>query len=185
MIFDNIEANEQELASLSEDFGKIMTFGEHIKGTMLHKEDTVCNHLFIIQKGLARAFYYKDGQDITAHFALEGTSITAIDSLIQRKRSRYNIEVLEDSSIISISKEDMDALLKEKPQYEKHIRLYMEQIYIDLAERVEDLVFHSAKERYDKILEKTPQLIQRVNLKHIASYLGITQETLSRIRAMD
>ena len=185
MIFDNAGLDEKELASLYEDFSKIMVIGDYPKHHFLHKENTICNHLFIIQQGLARAFYHKDGQDVTAHFALEGTSITAIDSLIQRKKSRYNLELLEDSTVISISRDDLDDLLSEKPQYEKQIRLYMEQIYIDLAERIEDIIFHNARERYNKIMDKTPELIQRVNLRYIASYLGITQETLSRIRAKE
>lgn len=73
-------------------------------------------------------------------------------------------------------------MLKEKPHYEKYIRIFLEQIYIDLAERVEDLLFHSVKERYDKLIKNTPSLLQRMHLKHIASFIGITQKTLSRIR---
>ena len=73
-------------------------------------------------------------------------------------------------------------LLTNKPQYEKYIRLVLEQVYIDLVERFEDLLFYTAKERYEKLIEKTPNLLQRVNLEHIASFIGITQETLSRIR---
>jgi len=173
MIFEKLsEVNESDLTELLVDFQKIMNKDSF----------SVCNHLYLIEKGIARAFYYKDGKDITAHFAVENGTITAIDSFIQRKKSRYNIEVLEDSEIISISHEDLQNLLKEKPAYEKYTRMFLEQIYIDLAERVEDLLFHNAKERYDKLVEKTPDLLQRVHLKHIASFIGITQETLSRIR---
>lgn len=183
MIFEKLkDVNESDLAELLTDFQKIMKRESFSKKELLHNEGTVCNHLFLIEKGIARSFYYKDGKDITAHFAIENGTITAIDSFIQRKNSRYNIELLEDSEIISISHQDMHDLLQEKPQYEKYIRIFLEQIYIDLAERIEDLLFHTAKERYDKLVENTPNLLQRVNLKHIASYIGITQETLSRIR---
>lgn len=183
MIFEKLkDVNESDLAELLTDFQKIMKKESFSKKELLHNEGTVCNHLFLIEKGIARSFYYKDGKDITAHFAIENGTITAIDSFIQRKNSRYNIELLEDSEIISISHQDMHDLLQEKPQYEKYIRIFLEQIYIDLAERIEDLLFHTAKERYDKLVENTPNLLQRVNLKHIASYIGITQETLSRIR---
>ena len=186
MIFNNInDIDNTTLAQLHSDFEKIIQRHSYPKHYLLQKEGTVCNHLFLIENGLARAFYYKDGQDITAHFAVEKTTTTAIDSFIQRKRSRYNIELLEDSEITFISHQDLHSLLEEKPHYEKFVRMFLEQIYIDLVERIEDLLFYTAKERYIKLIEKNPTLLQRASLKHIASYLGITQETLSRIRAKD
>jgi CRP-like cAMP-binding protein len=160
-----------------------MTFQELPSKHLLHCEGTICNHFFILHKGLARAYYYKDAKDITAHFAIENTTITAIDSFIQRKKSRYNIELLEDTSLSYINHDDWRKLLEDKPHYEKYARIFLENIYIDIAERIEDLLFHSAKERFVKLNNKFPSLQQRVNLGYIASYIGITQETLSRIRA--
>lgn len=179
MIFEQIA---QLPAHILADFQAIMHTATYPKGHLLHKENQICNHLYIIQKGIARSFYHKDGKDITAHFALESGTITAIDSFIQRKRSRYNIEVLEEAEIIAIAHKDLQALIEKNPTYEKFIRLYLEQIYIDLAERIEDLLFHTAKERYDKLTSENPSLLQRVNLQHIASFIGVTQETLSRVR---
>ena len=183
MIFNNPILSDQTSLDFSEDFGKLMTFQELPTKHLLHCEGTICNHFYILHKGLARAFYYKDDKDITAHFAIENTTITAIDSFIQRKKSRYNIELLENTSLSYINYEDWKKLLEDKPHYEKYARIFLENIYIDIAERIEDLLFHSAKERYEKLLRKFPSLQQRVNLGHIASYIGITQETLSRIRA--
>lgn len=184
MIFDKFDKIPQsELTDLFSDFEKVMKKETFQKNHLLHKEHSVCNNLYLIENGIARSFYHKDGKDITAHFATEGGTITAIDSFIQRKRSRYNIELLEKSEVIIISYQDIQKLLIEKPKYEKLIRIFLEQIYIDLAERIEDLLFHSAKERYEKITTNFPDLLQRVHLKHIASYIGITQETLSRIRS--
>lgn len=186
MMFQNIAGlNNSIFNQLKADFEGIMKRDSYPKHFLLQKEGTVCSHLFFIDEGLARAFYFKDGQDITAHFAMENSTITAIDSFIQRKRTRYNIELLEDSIVTSFSHQDLHQLLEMNPQYEKFVRMYLEQIYIELAERVEDLLFHTAKERYDKLMEKEPSLLLRVSLKHIASYLGITQETLSRIRSKD
>ncbi len=183
MIFGNLEGvSKSDQDQLFADFQSIMERISYSKHYILHEEGKVCKHLFFIEKGIARAFYHKDGKDITAHFAVENTSITAIDSFIQRKRSRYNIELLEDSVVVSCSNQAMQQLLTEKPQYQKYIIKFLEQIYVDLAERIEDILFHTAKERYDKLMEYNPEILQRVNLSHIASYLGITQETLSRIR---
>lgn len=171
------------LNHLVSDFREITTVNHFPKHHLLHEEGTICKHLYFIETGIARSFYHKDGKDITAHFALSNGGITAIDSFIQRKKSRYNIEILEDAVVHSMVHDDIHALLDQKPVYEKFVRLFLEQIYIDLAERVEDLLFYNAKERYDNLMIKNPNLSQRVNLGHIASYIGVTQETLSRIRA--
>ena len=74
------------------DFQSILTEESLKKGHLLHREGAICRRLYLIKKGLARAYYYRDGKDITAHFASEGGSITAIDSFIQKKRSRYTNE---------------------------------------------------------------------------------------------
>lgn len=183
MIFHKLkDVSDSQIADLLTDFQKIMKKESFFKNDKLHEEGTICNHLFIIEKGIARTYYYKDGKDITAHFAVENGTITAIDSFMQRQRSRYNIEVLEDSEIISISHQDLHQMLVDKPEYEKYIRIFLEQIYVDLAKRIEELLFHSSKERYDNLVKNTPGLLQRTHLKHIASFIGISQETLSRIR---
>lgn len=174
--------NESELIQLRIDFEKIMTKHSFLKKHLIHEEGAICNHLYLIEKGVIRSFYHKDGKDITAHFALDRDAITAIDSFIQRKHSRYNIEVLEDAEVWLIDHQDMLELLTRKPQYERYIRLFLEQVYVDLVERVEGLLFFTAKERYNQLIEKNPDLLQRVNSNHIASFIGITQETLSRIR---
>ena len=154
----------------------------HPKNYLLHEKGTVCEHIYLIQKGLARTFFYKDGKDITVHLASEGEVITAVDSIISLKKSRYNVELLEDSEVYSISYEALQSLLSQHPEYEKYVRLVLERMYTEGADRIEEFLFFSAKERYDNLVKTRPQLIQRVNLGHIASYLGMTQETLSRIR---
>jgi len=184
MIFEQLKNLDKSIvAEIFADFQEIISSSSYIKNQSLHSEGTTCNHLYFIESGIARSYYHKDGKDITAHFATENGTITAIDSFIQRKKSRYNIELLEDSKVISISHQDLQQLLERKPHYEKYIRIFLEQIYIDLAERIEDLLFHTAKERYNKLIKNNPNLLQRVSLNHIASFIGITQETLSRIRA--
>lgn len=171
------------LNGLVDDLRKITTIHRLPKHHLLHQEGNICKHLYFIETGIARSYYHKDGKDITAHFAVENGGVTAIDSFIQCKKSRYNIEILEDAVVHSMAHYDIHALLDQNPTYEKFVRLFLEQIYIDLAERVEDLLFYNAKDRYDNLMLKNPSLFQRVNLGHIASYIGVTQETLSRIRA--
>ncbi len=155
------------------------------KNHLLHKKGTVCENIYLIHKGLARTFFFKDGKDITVHLASEGEIITAVDSIISRKKSRYHVELLEDSEVLAISYKTLQQVLSAHPEYEKYVRLVLERMYTEGADRIEEFLFFSAKERYDNLIKTRPQLIQRVNLGHIASYLGMTQETLSRIRKVD
>lgn len=175
--------NEGEKADILADFMQIVSFKAVKKGEIIHHPATICNSLFLVQSGLLRVYYLKDGKDITAHFALENETITAIDSYIQRKQSKYTIEALEDSTVLVLNKKDIDALVLRKPKHEKVLTIFLEQIYIDLVDRIESLLFYSSEERYHNLIEKQPELLLRANLGHIASYIGISQETLSRVRA--
>lgn len=152
------------------------------KNHLLHKQGAICKHIYLVQKGIVRTFFYKEGKDITVHIASEGELITAIDSVISLKRSRYNVELLEDSEIHAISYTELQSLMEKHPQYEKYMRLILEQLYAEGADRIEEFLFYSARERYDNLIKNRPHLLNRINLGHVASYLGITQETLSRIR---
>ena len=172
-----------ENPQLTEDFNGILIPLSLPKNHVLHAENKVCRHSYIIKEGAARAYHFKDGKDITSHFAFEGEAITGIDSLYGEK-SKYNIELLEDSTLFSVSYDDMEKLYQRSILHERFGRLFLQQVYIDLVERVEDLQFNTAYERYKLLVKKHPHILQRVALKHISSYLGITQETLSRIRAI-
>ena len=165
------------------DFAEILTEKQYPKGYLLHREQTVCYHLYFITLGAARSYYYKDGKDVTAHFAIDLSVVSAVDSFATGRPSRYSIEVLEDMTAYAMSRQGLECFLKQYPRYEHTARLFAEQLYLDLVNRVEDLVFCSARERYEKLVQLNPTIIRRVNLGHIASYLGITQETLSRVRA--
>ena len=154
------------------------------KGHILYQPGSRCNHMYFIITGLARACYFKNGKDVTCHFSHEGQAVTAIDSFYQRKKTTYQVEFLEDSTAMRMSFDDMEWLFDRHPKFAKLGREMMMSEYGNLVERLNDIQFHSAKERYDQFCTKNESLFQRVSLGQIASYLGITQETLSRIRAI-
>ncbi len=165
------------------DFSDVLSEQHYPKGYLLHREQTICKHIYFVTSGAIRSFYLKDGKDITAHFAIDLGAISAADSFIFNRPSRYNLEVLEDSTAFSMTRLQMESYLEQHPRYEHTARLFVEELYMDLVGRVEHLMFYSAQERYEALIRQNPDIIQRVSLGHIASYLGITQETLSRVRS--
>lgn len=141
-----------------------------------------CKTIYFINKGVARVYYYYDGVDITESFAFENNIIARVESLFTGKPSRKAIQVLEDSEIIAINATHLFGLYDAYPEIERLFRKIFEAGYLDTIQRIEGIQFHSAEERYLALLKET-EIVQKIPLKHIASYLGITQVTLSRIRA--
>lgn len=142
-----------------------------------------CKTIFFIKKGLARIYYFRDGVDITENFVFENNIIARVESLFTGKPSRKAIQVLEDSEIIAINSTNLFELYDTFPEIEKLFRKIFEAGYVETVNRIEGIQFHTAEERYSALIKENRTLLQRVPLKHIASYLGITQVTLSRIRA--
>ena len=168
---------------ITEKFAPILVERRLKKGEIVHEIGKVCPHLYLVKSGILRAFYFKDGRDITAHFAFAKEAITAPDSFILGKPSKYSLESLEDSHVLAVDHRQLEVFLEENPHLEKLTRQFTQAIYLELLERLESIVFLTAKERYEQLLKRNPNLLLGVNLGHTASYLGITQETLSRIRA--
>ncbi len=184
-MIDFLNKNEAlllENPELAEGFQSLMTYKKYQKNDIIHEAGHICYHFYIVISGIARVFYFKEDKDITCHFASEQESICAIDSLFSQNKSKYNIEALEDLEVFAINFNDLETLFKKEPKYEHFGRLFMQQIYIDLVERIDDLQLHTTQERYDLLLAKKPDLFKRVASKHIASFLGMSAETFSRIR---
>ena len=180
-LIDFIKSHVQAPAEVGLE--KAIAKEDFAKGHLLHKEGNVCRKLFFIQTGLARIFYYKDGKDITTSFVTENTFTTAVDSFFEQKPSRYNIELLEPSTVSSIGYDDLMRLFKESHAIERFGRMITTEFLKAYAERLTAIQFQTAAERYTALQTRHPSILSRVALGHIASYLGITQETLSRLRA--
>lgn len=164
-----------------EAVSRLMEVQPKAKNTLLQPIGHTCRTIYFIQKGAARIFYYKDGNDVTEYFAFEGDMIVRAESLFAGKPSPKGIEILEDARVVAIPSAPLFALYDQFHDIERLFRLLFEQEYVKTVKRVESLQFHTAKERYLALLEAT-DLVNRIPLRHIASYLGITQVSLSRIR---
>ena len=153
------------------------------KGENLQNFGQTCKTIYFIKSGVARIYYYKDGVDITESFSFEGDIIARVESLFTGNPSQKAIQVLEDTEIVAINAVQLFKLYDTHPQIERLFRLIFEAGYVETVKRIESIQFHTAEERYQALLQK-PNLPQRIPLKHIASFLGITQVSLSRIRAV-
>ncbi len=130
-----------------------------------------------------RGFYNLDGKEVTHWFAFEHDFVTSFHSFITHKPAVENIQLLEGSILWGISKDNVNRLLNEFHDIERLVRIAYEKYYIRLEERFVNAQFKTAAERYQNLLMQAPRIIERVPLGHIASYLGISQETLSRVRS--
>lgn len=159
-----------------------------IKGTLkkneyLLKEGMVCNNIAYINKGLLRTYYLKDGIEINTCFCQENSVLASFDSLVNRTGSKENIQALENVEMLTLSYESLLRLYELSSDWQKVARLLTEQECLRLSDRLTSISFETAKEKYLNLLETEPEIIRRVSIQHIASYLGISRETLSRIRS--
>jgi CRP-like cAMP-binding protein len=152
------------------------------KGDFLIEEGKICKKIAFIQDGLFRIFYLKDGLDVTHCFCKENMLITAYRSLITKQPSELSIQALEDAELLIIQAEDLQKL------YEKHLfwqqvgRMAAEQEFMRVDCYNRFLNDKTAKQRYLQMLYEENDIVQRVPLFYLASYLQIAPETLSRIR---
>jgi CRP-like cAMP-binding protein len=153
------------------------------KGDFLIRENAICQHLYFLESGCIRAYYYLDSKEVTHWFGFENDFVTSFHSFITRKPSLENIQVLEDAVLWSIGKDSLELLYNEFPEIERLGRKACEQYYIRLEDRYVSSQFKTASDRYLELIETKAEFLQRIPLGYIASYLGISQETLSRIRA--
>jgi CRP-like cAMP-binding protein len=154
----------------------------YAKNEIIQEIGSSCKTVYLVKDGCARIFYYKDGNDITEHFAFENELIVRAESLFTGKATSKGIQAIDETTFISI---DSDALFKLYDKYhdvERLFRLLFEREYVNTVKRIESLQFKSAKERYLELLETT-DYVQKIPLKYISTYLGITPVSLSRIRA--
>jgi CRP-like cAMP-binding protein len=147
------------------------------------KEGQMCNHIGFVTKGLLRTFFYDDfANEVTTEFYPEGSLIIAFDSFNNRVPSRENIKAIEDSELMVISYERQKELYEIVPVWNQICKDLADTISREMMERAKSFQLLSATERYEKFCIEHKDLLQRVSLGHIASFIGVDIATLSRIR---
>jgi CRP-like cAMP-binding protein len=155
---------------------------EYKNGDIILSQGNTNKHLYFLEMGLVRAFYYKDEKELTSWIFPENTLFISVYSFLTQTPSFETIEAIEDCKIYSISHSKLQEL------YNLHLDLNVvgrkltEMYYVQMAERATNLRMIDSKTRYENFIKNYPNLINRIPLGYIASYLGMSQETLSRIR---
>lgn len=152
------------------------------KGDYFLKQGQIVSSLFILETGLVRSFYVIADQEINSWFGFENIILGSILPLFCRLPSAENIQFLEQSTLYYIDSNDLNEMYRKYFEMNTVGRLMAEEYCQILEERIMSLQTQSAEERYNTLLAYQPDVTQRISLGHIASYLGIKQETLSRIR---
>ncbi|MCL3781295.1 Crp/Fnr family transcriptional regulator [Prolixibacteraceae bacterium JC049] len=178
----NILQNSEFSSELVDILSELAKPVECPQGSVLLKAGSYCKYLFIIQKGFARRYSLSDGKDITLEFAQEHELISSQYSIIAKQPSMDYIETLEDSIILKINFEDIIKLYNISREALVIGRLMRDNHYLKLEKRILSLQSTTARERYNNLLKNHPHIIKRASLGQIASYLGMTQENLSRVR---
>lgn len=154
------------------------------KKRFLLQDGDSCIYTTFVEKGLLRSFTIDDkGNEHILQFSMQGWWTADLYSFLTGEPSEYNIEALEDAELLLISKPSWDLLLKEVPAFERYFRILIQNNLIATQRRLMGNMTTTAEERYTKLLQDFPDISQRVPQHMIASYIGVTRETLSRLRS--
>ncbi len=152
------------------------------KGINIVSENEICKYIYYIKKGLLRQYYIKNGKEVTEHIAHEGNVVICIESFFKQEPSRLMVQSLEPSVVYGIPYKGLDEITKQSYEICKLKFAILEQSLINSQIKADILRFETAHERYTRTLNTEPEIIKRAPLHHVASYLQMTPETLSRVR---
>jgi CRP-like cAMP-binding protein len=186
-IFSKIKSNIDAVISLTDVefsiFCDSLEMKTLIKNDFFLEEGQICNYIGFVNHGVL--IYSKsmdNGNEITTDFAFEGDWVTINQSRLKNTPSSISIKAIEDAELLVIKQQDLNDLYTRIPKTERLGRILIEQAYLKIVQQSVDLQVFTATERYENLLHKFPEIFQRVQLYHIANYLGIAPKSLSRIR---
>ncbi|MFN8291804.1 MAG: Crp/Fnr family transcriptional regulator [Chitinophagaceae bacterium] len=177
----------KHLSGLSEtaedELRQVLTVKSYGKGAMLLRNGETCKRLYFIDKGLTKTFFSTGDKEFIMRFFPEHTLFTVLNSFETQTPSVYEIMALEDTTVTCLAKADLDALCRKHHRIETAYRKLLSVATINMMKRISEMLEENATERYDHFLKDNGALLQRISLGDLANYLGITQVSLSRIRA--
>jgi CRP-like cAMP-binding protein len=152
------------------------------KGDYYISEGDLCRNIALLTEGAFYSYYQKDGKDVIEDFCLEGCFLADYPAFINKTTSQKNFRALEDSSLLYISKDELDKLYLSHQAYERAGRFVAEFLFTSWESKLRDSIFLSPAERYNKLIKTRPEILKRIPQYYIASFLNITPQYLSQIR---
>ncbi|MDO8991919.1 MAG: Crp/Fnr family transcriptional regulator [Daejeonella sp.] len=183
VLFSKVE-EKIKLSDIEKDICKSLFSPKKLrKRQYILQQDDICKNLVFVEKGILRSYSVDSkGNEHILQFAPEGWWISDVYSFLTGEAAVYNIEAIEDSELLLISKSSLDELYERVPKFERYFRLLSQANMVATHRRLTASLSDSADEKYLRLLSAYPNIVARVPQHMIASYLGITPETLSRVR---
>ncbi|WP_281323043.1 Crp/Fnr family transcriptional regulator [Flavobacterium aestivum] len=167
----------------SEEFLDAFEIRTFAKGDSILKGDQVCKHFYFIKSGLTKSHFYKDDKEFIMTFFKENMMFTEISSYLTEQPSKYMIMALEDTTVYSINKVKILSLCKKHHSLETLFSKLFSLATLGMMKRISEMLEEDATKRYKNFMSEKNEILQRISLGDLSSYLGITQVSLSRIRA--
>lgn len=157
---------------------------QYDKGELILETGTVCNRIYFIDSGLVKTFFYTNTREFIMRFFPEGKMFTVLDSFLTRQPSTYSILTLESTHITYLNHADLEQLCARYHSMETFFRKLLSMAALNMMDRIGNTLEEKAQVAYHRFLKEQGKLLQRISLADLASYLGITQVSLSRIRSL-
>jgi CRP-like cAMP-binding protein len=187
-MFEKLKESIQEHVSLTDEEWELCKNNfrpkRMLKRQFLLQEGDVCRELAFVEKGALYSYTVDSkGNQHVIRFAFDGWWMANLQSFFTGNPTTLNIEVLEDSELLMLDRKNHKKLLDEIPAYERYHRIILQNAYVALQQRAENALGLTAEEKYARLIEQNPEFLNRVPLNLVASYLGVSPETLSRVRS--
>lgn len=153
-----------------------------VRNEFIKADDKPDSHVYYIESGSVRFFTIDEGEERITRFGYQGNVVVFLDAFLTNKPSSYIMQANKKTQLLVATKTDFEAFINETDENQKFYQGMLESLIVQQMEREEDLLINSPKMRYLRVLKRSPQLFQEIPLKHIANYLRMTPETLSRLK---
>ena len=166
-----------------EVLASLLTPMKFLRGEVVLREGEECTCMYYVERGMVRQYYYKNGKDVTEHFSFEGRIVMCIESLLKHVPSQIIIEALETTHLYALPRKKLLETIELCPELGILYRKITEHALISSQHHADSQRFENAQERYERLLREKPEIVLRAPMVHVASFLQMTPETLSRVRA--